>query len=131
MSAKQTLERSEVEELVCNIPGGRAGELAFEQPWEIRAFALAVAAHNEGRFVWTDFQSALISSIKEWEDSVADLEDPSWSYYQHWVSALEEVLDQVDQESLTDRTNTVLATPANNGHHKAALDPIAIDPARR
>lgn len=132
MPAKPTMEmRREVEELVCDMPGGRAGELSFEHPWEIRAFALAVAAHKEGRFDWPDFQGALVDSIKDWEDSVTDLQDPSWSYYQHWVTALENVLDQVDPATLTDRTNVVLSTPANRNHHKAELDPIAIDPARR
>lgn len=130
MTVEQAMKRADVEELVCDIPGGRAGELAFEQPWEIRAFALAVAAHNEGRFAWTEFQGALINSIKGWENSVEDLSDESWSYYQHWVAALENVLEQVDADALADRTKQQLATPANKGHHKAVLDPVAIDPAK-
>lgn len=132
MQAKPTLEqRREVEDLVCGVPGGRSGELAFNEPWEIRAFALAVSAHKEGRFEWTDFQGALIESIKGWEERVENLDDPSWSYYQHWVSALEKVLDKVDVPTLEARTRDVLATPPNRNHHKAELDPIAIDPARR
>lgn len=125
-------QRREVEKLVCDLPGGRPGEMAFNEPWEIRAFALAVSAHQEGKFVWADFQGALIESIREWEESVPDLDDRSWSYYQHWVVALEKVLGEAGRlstDSLDAKTAEVLATPANRNHHEAHLEPIAIDPA--
>lgn len=133
MITPPTLEqRREVEELVCDLPGGRPGEMAFNEPWEIRAFALAVSAHKEGRFQWADFQAALAASIKLWEDSVEDLHDTSWSYYTHWVYALEHVLGEaVDPGALEGRTEEVLATPPNRNHHKAMRDPIAVDPGTR
>jgi nitrile hydratase accessory protein len=126
--------RREVEELVCGLPGGGDGERAFDEPWQIRAFALAVGAHRAGQYEWSAFQSALIASIQDWEKSVSNLDDPSWSYYEHWVSALESVLGQlgaIEPDSLEARTQEVLATPANKGHHKAHLEPIAIVPATR
>jgi nitrile hydratase accessory protein len=126
--------RREVEELVCGLPGGSDGERAFDEPWQIRAFALAVGAHRAGQYDWPAFQSALVASIRDWENSVPSLDDPSWSYYEHWVSALESVLGQlgaIEPDSLEARTQEVLATPANKGHHKAHLDPIAVDPAIR
>ncbi|MDV6296691.1 nitrile hydratase accessory protein (plasmid) [Rhodococcus pyridinivorans] len=124
-------QRREVEELVCDLPGARPGEMAFEHPWEIRAFALAVSAHKAGRIQWPDFQAALATSIKQWEDSVDDLHDSSWSYYHHWVNALQKVLeDKLATTDLDGKTREVLATPANRNHHKAVLEPIAIDPGR-
>ncbi|HWD06357.1 MAG TPA: nitrile hydratase accessory protein [Amycolatopsis sp.] len=124
-------QRAEVEELVCDLPGGRPGELSFDEPWEIRAFALAVAGHKAGQFPWASFQSALIESIRKWESSVDDLSDTSWSYYEHWVEALEQVLTSsgsIEGEALDNETDKVLATPPNRNHHKAHLDPVAIDP---
>lgn len=106
--------------------------MSFKEPWEIRAFALAVSAHNEGRFEWPAFQGALIDSINRWEGNVDDLRDSSWSYYHHWLAALETVLAEagtVDPDVLADRTREVLDTPPDRDHHEAHLEPIAIDPA--
>ncbi|WHU47767.1 nitrile hydratase accessory protein [Gordonia sp. L191] len=124
--------RSAIEDLVCDLPGARSGEMSFDSPWEIRAFALAVAAHQNGQYDWTQFQGALIASIQEWEASVADLSDDSWSYYQHWVTALEQVLSEsgkLGAAEFEQKTAEILATPPNRNHHKAILEPIAIDKA--
>lgn len=126
--------RAAVEQLVRDVPGGRPGEMSFQQPWEIRAFALAVAAHEQGRFDWAAFQGRLIESIKGWEDSVEDLHDRSWSYYHHWVTALEGVLaDQgtLDPAALDDKAHQVLITPPDRHNQKAHLEPVAVDPASR
>jgi hypothetical protein len=37
---------------------------------------------------WEDFRLKLITAIGEWEDSHA-LDDPSWRYYERWLTALE------------------------------------------
>ncbi|MGJ9423612.1 nitrile hydratase accessory protein [Aeromicrobium sp. CF3.5] len=106
-------------------------DVAFDEPWQLRAFALAVAAHKAGRFPWSDFQGALIASIKEWENE-AGPGDPSWSYHEHWVNAVESVLaagELVDDSVLDARTSEVLATPANRNHHEAHYEPVAIAPA--
>lgn len=126
--------RREVEQLVRDLPGGPPGERSFEQPWEIRAFALAVAAHKAGQYDWSSFQRALIGSIKRWEETHPGLADSSWSYYEHWVTALETVLEDAGVFGTADidrRTEEVLATPPNRDHHKAHLEPVAIDPAVR
>jgi nitrile hydratase accessory protein len=128
-----TARRAAVEQLVCGLPGGRPGEMSFDKPWEIRAFALAVAAHQAGEYLWPQFQGALIDSIRTWESDHPQLQHETWSYYEHWVVALEEVLTEaglVSSGELDARTETVLATPANRDHHEAHTEPIAIDPAR-
>ncbi|VVJ17466.1 nitrile hydratase b-subunit() [Amycolatopsis camponoti] len=117
--------RREVEQLVCGMPGGDPG---FEHPWEIRAFAMAVTAHRRLGFDWSEFQGALIASIQDWESS-----DAPWSYYRHWVSALEVVMAKagvLDAAALDVQTEEVLALPANRNHHEAHTEPIAVDPAR-
>ncbi|USI93099.1 nitrile hydratase accessory protein [Rhodococcus pyridinivorans] len=133
MSIPQTsVSRQAVEELLCDLPASRTGDRSFDEPWEIRAFAIAVSAHKAGQYEWKQFQSALIESIGKWENSVSDLQDSSWSYYENWLTALEEVLSDVgliDPDSLSIRTNEILAIPPNRNHHKAILDPVSIDPA--
>ena len=125
-------DRRAVDDLVRNLPGGRPGEMSFDHPWEIRAFALAVAAHTAGEFDWQVFQGALIDAIKDRESSRSVGSDESWSYYEHWLRALEAVMASngaVDRSALTTRAAEVLAAPPNRNHHKAILEPVAIDAA--
>ncbi len=66
------------------------GELVFTEPWESRAFGMAVSLHDSGAFEWPAFQAALIARIAAWEATHPVGE--RWSYYQHWLGALEDVL---------------------------------------
>ena len=70
------------------------GELVFAEPWESRAFAMAVALNEAGAFTWRRFQAALIARIARWEAGPDDR--PQWSYYHHWLAALEDVLGDLD-----------------------------------
>ncbi len=67
------------------------GALAFSSEWERRAFGLALALSKDGHYEWEDFRQALIEHIAGWE-TTHELSDPSWHYYQRWLSALESVL---------------------------------------
>lgn len=123
-------EKDEILGLIGSLPLA-SDDVAFDEPWQLRAFALAVAAHKSGQYPWAGFQSALIASIKEWE-GVNEAGDPSWSYYEHWVNAVEAVLgdsDLVDGSVLDARVREVLDTPANRNHHEPHYEPVAIDPA--
>lgn len=130
-AATQGESRREVEELICGMPVTDPSELGFEFPWEIRAFAMAVAAHKALKFAWSEFQGALISSIKDWETTAAE-SGAKWSYYEHWVTALEDVMSQhgvMATSDLDQRVVQVMAEPPNRNHHEAHTEPIAIDPA--
>jgi nitrile hydratase accessory protein len=121
--------RRRIEELVCGLPN--TADNTFEQPWELRAFAMAVAAYHSGHYQWSEFQLSLIESIRRWE---ADPGGEPWSYYQHWLDALQSVLIKsgvLSGESVDERTSVVLATPRNANHHEAHRDPVAIAPALR
>ncbi|MGB3484059.1 MAG: nitrile hydratase accessory protein [Mycobacterium sp.] len=122
--------RRRIEKLVCGLPGGDADALAFSEPWELRAFAIAVAAYHGGHYEWSEFQLSLIESIRNWE--AGDTREP-WNYYERWLDALENVLATkgklADPLSLDDRARTVLATPRNANHHEAHREPVAISPA--
>lgn len=125
--------RRRVEKLVCSLPDVPGGDTAFTKPWEIRAFAMAVAAYDARQFEWSEFQLSLIESIKSWEERNDPSEELPWSYYEHWLTALETRLSGsglLSDAVLDERTETVLATPPDRDHHKAHLEPVSIDPAR-
>jgi nitrile hydratase accessory protein len=92
------------------------GELVFAEPWESRAFAMAVALCEAGVFSWREFQAALIARIERQHDRSTD-----WCYYEHWLRALEDVL--ASQGAVPDRDVTARATelaqrPAGHDHEQ-------------
>lgn len=86
------------------------GTLMFRNPWEERAFSMAIALAKTGHFEWEDFRQALIAAIAEWEAEHAR-DDPSWDYYQRWLLALERLVvtaEVIDVTELEDRTAAFL-----------------------
>jgi len=93
------------------------GELAFAAPWESRAFGLALALHEAGRFDWEDFRQRLIAEIGIWEAGHA-ADDGGWSYYTCWLSALEQLVSErglVTDLDLRDRAAMIAARPPDHG----------------
>jgi nitrile hydratase accessory protein len=120
--------RRRVEQLLVELPGER-DQLAFDKPWELRAFALAVAAHQNGYYDWSEFQLALIGAIRRWE---GDPEQAPWRYYERWLEALETVLSGTGVlagSELDDRAHSVMTTPRDANHQHARREPVAVDPA--
>ncbi len=59
----------------------------FNQPWEAKAFALAVRQSEAGRFTWPEWVKIFSQEIKTAQErGDPDLGD---TYYQHWLNALE------------------------------------------
>jgi nitrile hydratase accessory protein len=58
------------------------GELAFDAPWEGRAFGLAVLLNEKGSYSWDDFRARLVEEIAE----------GGASYYESWLDALQSLL---------------------------------------
>ena len=93
------------------------GELVFAEPWESRAFGLAMALHAGGVFEWEDFRAQLIVAVAEAERE-PDAQE-SWSYYRCWLLALERVLADrgvVGSEELLDRARELDARPPGHDH---------------
>jgi nitrile hydratase accessory protein len=126
--------REEIEQLLVQLPHQEAirpegGEVSFSTAWEIRAFALAVAAHQNGQYDWPDFQHALSTAIRTWEDS--DTGEP-WRYYDRWLEALESLLAQtgtLSASEVDERAYAVLSTPRDASHHRARREPVAVEAA--
>ena len=72
---------------VRSIPRDRDGPV-FREPWEARAFALAVELNRQGYFTWTQWSQALGERI------AAAGPDDGERYYEHWLAALEDIVSQ-------------------------------------
>jgi nitrile hydratase accessory protein len=93
------------------------GELVFAEPWESRAFGLALALHAGGAFDWEDFRRQLIRAVSDWEREHDDGE--CWSYYRCWLTALERVLVEmgvVGPGELERRAAALSARPPGHEH---------------
>jgi nitrile hydratase accessory protein len=66
-------------------------EINFAEPWEARAFAIALALSESGRFAWEEFRQRLIAEIAQ-ADAAAAAGAPRLDYYECWLRALEAVL---------------------------------------
>jgi nitrile hydratase accessory protein len=93
------------------------GELVFAEPWEGRAFGMVVTLYEAGLFAWDQFQRALIARIADWERNPPPGE--CWSYYQHWLGALEDVLASdgtVFADEIVARAEMLARRPAGHDH---------------
>lgn len=89
------------------------GELVFEAPWEGRAFGLAVALNEGGRYEWSEFVYYLSREIKD---------DPSeeMSYYEKWLAGLASLAAErglITTEELEQRTQEYATGERNDGDH--------------
>lgn len=69
------------------LPRDAEGAPVFAEPWQARAFAMAVQLNARGAFGWPDFAAALGAECAR---------DPQAGYYDAWLRALEAVLAERD-----------------------------------
>jgi nitrile hydratase accessory protein len=73
------------------------GALAFEAPWQGRAFGIARGMAERGVYAWDDFRHRLIAEIGAFDRSAAAIARsggaaPEFHYYDHFLRALETLL---------------------------------------
>ena len=85
------------------------GELVFADPWQSRAFGIAVALHGKGEFPWAEFQQRLIDAVAA-SPGEPDA-DATETYYRQWLEALERIAVEHG-----------LLTPAELAGRKAAIE---------
>ena len=93
------------------------GELLFAEPWQSRAFGMAVTLYEGGAFAWPAFQAALIARIAAWERAHPDNCD--YAYYDHWLGALQDVLAEqgaVSEAEVAERAAKLADRPAGHDH---------------
>ena len=90
------------------------GELVFAEPWESRAFGLAMALHDGGFFEWEAFRQQLIAAVAR-----AEAAGGEFSYYRCWLEALQTLLDVeglVDMAAVEERAGELACRPAAHDH---------------
>jgi nitrile hydratase accessory protein len=93
------------------------GELVFAEPWEGRAFGLAMAMVGRGAIDYAAFRARLIARISAWERANPDGGD--FRYYRCWLAALEDELADrglVARGDLVARSAALAARPAGHDH---------------
>ena len=93
------------------------GELVFSEPWQSRAFGMAVSLSEAGAFTWADFQAALVARIGAWASASA--QDEPWNYYRLWLAALEDVLvalHAVSAAEITERVQVLAQRSPGHDH---------------
>ena len=63
-------------------------DAVFGEPWEARAFALALDLAERGVFQWEEFRQRLIAEIAR-ADAAAATRQAAPQYYECWLAALE------------------------------------------
>ncbi|HEY2526029.1 MAG TPA: nitrile hydratase accessory protein [Candidatus Binataceae bacterium] len=95
MSAKPDAQKTAPDKTAADLIAAAralAPQAAFGEPWEARAFAVAVALCEAGQFRWAEFQQSLIDEIAAAERAGATTAGGA-DYYRHWLSALVRLLD--------------------------------------
>jgi nitrile hydratase accessory protein len=74
----------------------------FREPWEAKAFAMALRLHERGLFTWPEWAAALSHEITAAQArGEADFGD---TYYQHWLRALETLVERKGAASAAELT---------------------------
>jgi nitrile hydratase accessory protein len=71
----------------------------FNEPWEAQAFAMAVKLHEAGAFTWAEWAETLGAEIKR----------GGASYYEHWLAALETLVESKRLMSRGEREDRIAA----------------------
>jgi nitrile hydratase accessory protein len=106
-----------VEELRIYDPGNST-DAVFAEPWEARAFALAVTLSSGARFSWDEFRDRLIAEIAAGDTAAGiDVEHGTVAapdYYECWLAALERILcakAMLSAEEIDQRAAAIAASP--------------------
>ena len=94
-------------------------EAVFAEPWEARAFALALTLSGSGQFSWNEFRERLIAEIAQADaaavrDGHMAADSPRGPYYECWLAALEKLLREkalLDADEIERRAAAIAASP--------------------
>lgn len=92
MHADPSIDRAAAKYATAQIPGipSDAQGPVFREPWEARAFAVALALHERGVFTWPEWAAMLADEISRAQ--AAGDADSGDTYYRHWLATLERMI---------------------------------------
>jgi nitrile hydratase accessory protein len=76
---------------ILGLPRDPQSSPVFREPWQAQAFAMVVRLHEAGHFTWTEWTAVLAAQIQNAQ--AAGDPDLGDTYYQHWLAALEQLVD--------------------------------------
>ena len=79
---------------------GDAESPVFREPWEAQAFAMVISLYERGVFTWSEWADALATQIKRAQARGDD--DLGDTYYQHWLCALEALVESKGVTTMAD-----------------------------
>ncbi len=87
---------SPVDPSISQMPGlpRQNGELVFAEPWQARAFGVAIALCEQQGIDWEVFRSRLIAEIGAWEREHGPGAE-GWDYYERWLASLERLVSEL------------------------------------
>lgn len=92
------------------------GELVFAEPWQARAFGIAVALNERGAYPWRDFHHSLAREIAaQGSGAAAD------HYYARWLAALETLLAErgiLSPAEIAARASQCAAADSHHDDHR-------------
>lgn len=92
------------------------GEVVFDEPWQSRAFGVAVSLADSGSLEWRDFQAALIRSVEAAMANGDDSGIPS-VYWSCWLDALGSVVGAtISASTWSARCGELADRPAGHDH---------------
>ncbi|WP_205470554.1 nitrile hydratase accessory protein [Breoghania sp. L-A4] len=92
-------------EAIPSIPRDADGPV-FAEPWQAKAFAMALRLHEQGVFTWSEWAETLSATIAHAQ--AGGDPDAGNTYYLHWLKALETIVTAKgvsDPATLEDRRN--------------------------
>jgi nitrile hydratase accessory protein len=108
-------------ETLAGIPRDAEGPV-FREPWEARAFALAVSLSQHGVFSWSEWATALAAEIAQAQRRGDP--DTGETYYLHWLAALERLVTdkQVTTAAMLERTRAAWDHAADRTPHGKPIE---------
>ncbi|MDR3465515.1 MAG: nitrile hydratase accessory protein [Xanthobacteraceae bacterium] len=94
----------------------------FREPWEARAFALAVALHGRGVFSWSEWAATLADEIARAQRHGDP--DTGETYYHHWLATLERLVadKRVTTAETLERTRIAWDRAADRTPHGTPIE---------
>ena len=93
------------------------GEIIFAEPWEARAFALAVHLNEQGLFTWSEWAERFGAAL-----AANSVKGEPLSYYQVWLKNLEALMTEkkiADQKAIIKRMQEWEQAAARTPHGQA------------
>jgi len=93
------------------------GELVFGEPWQARAFGVAVGLIQEQKLDWEAFRRRLIDEVLAWERDHRDSPSDAYEYYERWLAALERLVLETGMVTAEELESEILRATAADRHH--------------